>query len=193
MLFVSFHACCRYRPDRCVQIELRPLRSDRFTGARKVQDRMLERARGSALLCAQILREGRGLAVRQRGMVLNTLPALILRQHLPEIPPPACRVVARAIGPSLRIVENLLDAAAQPYGCLALRVPDRLQNTEHMPDVNSLHWQGHDRLRVGLQGVFPLLGVLGVPPTVPLFGDVLVSPLSQSLVFPRPVPLSPRV
>src|SRR5258708_35794171 len=135
MLSVSFHARRRYRPDRCVQIELRPLRSDRFTGARKVQDRMLERARGCALLGAQILHEGRGLAVRQRGMVLNTLPALILRQHLPEIPPPTCRVVARAIGPSLRVIEDLLDAAAQPDGGLALRVPDRLPHTAHMPHV----------------------------------------------------------
>ena len=76
---------------------------------------------------------------------------------------------------SLRIlgVQHRLDALPHPGRGLCLGLPDRPQDRQHVVGVDGIHGLRADgRLRIGLQRVCPLVGMLRVCPSAALMGDV---------------------
>jgi hypothetical protein len=91
-----------------------------------------------------------------------------------EVAAPAGRVFARAVTKRFFGIKNALKAAAQPECCFSLRHPDGLQHP-HDPggvDVTDLLVTQGGECICG-QSVLPLLRVLGVLPSGPMFFDVL--------------------
>src|SRR5215469_341224 len=90
-----------------------------------------------------------------------------------EIVFPAGRVFAGAIAVDLGPAENALDSPAQPAGSFGLGHPDRLQHLHYEAEIDVLYWEcADDWVRVCLDGVAPLLPVLGIAPDMLVGSDV---------------------
>ena len=90
-------------------------------------------------------------------------------------------ILSRPVAPDPRVVEDVLDAPADPARRLGLCRPDRLEHAKDQGRVDVAHGElADDRRSVGVERVLPLLGVLVVSPARPVRGDVFLRALGEA-------------
>ena len=183
MLAPGLHARRRNRPQRRVQVDLRPV------VPRTSPDRAAVKTANSSA-CAPTppcdrrrLMNAADLFDFDSRMVPHRRHLGGIRQCGIEISLPARWIQPLAIATHCRVVEHKLDARAHSRGRLGLGSPDRLEdaNDVRRPDVSNQEL-ADDRFGIGSQGRRPLRVVLCVLPRLLVLRDVLRSDLSECLL-----------
>lgn len=73
------------------------------------------------------------------------LPA---RQQVVEMTAPPRGILTAAQAARLRRIKDALDPPTKAGGSLRFRLPDRLQNAEHVPCVDLCDWKQTERCRI---------------------------------------------
>ena len=159
----------RNRPQALINVDVRPLHSERVAGSHAAKNRELERARTDAGLLAKLHHEGGELGIGQRREVLDFADRRLRREQLIEVAFPSRRIrdVVVAIPLYSRPAQHALDALAQPRCGDGLCLPDRLQRPQHRWCVDRCdrHF-AEDRRSVDAQAVLPRLAVRRTAPAI---------------------------
>src|SRR5581483_9710100 len=102
------------------------------------------------------------------------------RQQLIEMAAPTGGILAVTPASRLGIIQDALDASAQPGCRFRLSCPDRFKDIQHESDIDSLYRQiADDWIGIRCQRGAPLRRVLLVAPTGTLGSDALVGALLE--------------
>ena len=129
VLATTLHPLGRNNPNCLREIDFLPSSSECFARPRGRQYRKLERSRGDSGLLAKRRHEPWNFVDWQCCVVPYGRDFTALREHMVEVPPPSRRVVAGAMAPHARPIENRFNAPAQPGCCLGSSCPDRLEHS----------------------------------------------------------------